>query len=78
MDSETREALILVCDALRAQFDYLSSAQRLIVSLGEAIAQELPVVEAKRRALVILSEDRPERQQLLAQLDALLEQLRNQ
>ena len=77
-DSEIREALISICEALKAEFGYLSSAQRNFFSLCQALKAEFPAVEERFRSQIVLSQEQPDRQRLLERVDALLEQLRKQ
>jgi len=70
---ETREALIAICETLKAEYEYLSSLQGRLVWLEHEIREALPSV-AKSKTKVPY-ESHPGTVARIRQLDALLEKL---
>lgn len=78
IDSETREALIAVCETLKAEFRYLASLQRALVGLYEAVKSEIPNVEARYREQAIQIREHPGTVEQIQLIDALQKQLEKQ
>jgi hypothetical protein len=76
MDNDIREALIAICETLKAEAKYLASLQRGLVGFYNAAKSELPNLEARYRGQVIEMEEHPATAEKIQLIDALLEQLK--
>jgi len=77
IDSETREALIAVCETLKAEFRYLGALQNSHVRFYEAVKAEMPKIEKHYRDLSPVGiQNHPGTAEHIRLIDALLEQLK--
>jgi hypothetical protein len=77
IDSETREALIAVCETLKAEFRYLGALQNSHVRLYEAVKVEMPKIEKRYRGRSPAGiREHPGTAAQIQLIDALLKQLK--
>ena len=72
-NQETRDALIAICETLKAEYEYLSSLQGRLIWLDQEVRKAVPAV-AESEAKVPF-ESHPETVAQIRIIDALLEKL---
>jgi hypothetical protein len=76
-DTEIRDALIAICETLKAEFRYLGSLQNSHVRFYDAVKAEMPEVEKRYRERSPQGiRDHPETSERIQLIDELLKKLR--
>ena len=77
IDQETRDALIAVCETLKAEFRYLAALQGQLAWLDDAVRKAVPQVMTVSKEPFVFQEH-PGTVAQIRLIDALLEKLRRE
>ncbi len=76
IDPETREVLINVCEAVKADLRYLLALHRSLAALYDAIKRDHPEIQQAYQEEATPIREHPEAHETLDRVDELLQQLR--